>query len=198
TSLRLPHHLPFNSLPFTNPGPYKSHKNTTVQHPNGYTCLPIIYTSGSMAIARSMCTVLLISSWAKKTVSYRQIYPTVFSDKYAFHLSKHKVDNPHAADTAWPEDVLEQLSSDNFLEQQGFCSAQLSSHPKLYKGQLENGIRYLILPTKVPQNSSSMILAELAMEADLPNDVLSIVNVTNFSWYHPTQVSSINDNDMYT
>ncbi|KAI7752429.1 hypothetical protein M8C21_005099, partial [Ambrosia artemisiifolia] len=59
----------------------------------GYTCFPIRYTSRSTTIARSMCTVLLISSWAKKMVSYRQTYPTVFSDKYAFHLSKHEVDN---------------------------------------------------------------------------------------------------------
>ncbi|KAI3800722.1 hypothetical protein L1987_28816 [Smallanthus sonchifolius] len=104
--------------------------------------------------------------------------PSAFSDKSVFHLSKRGVDNvfekrvrvpcaavgpdePHAASTAWPEGVLEQQSSDSFTvdlensewqELQGFLSAQLPSHPKLFRGQLENGLRYLILPNKVPQN----------------------------------------------
>ncbi|KAI3741540.1 hypothetical protein L1987_59214 [Smallanthus sonchifolius] len=104
--------------------------------------------------------------------------PSAFSDKSVFHLSKRGVDNvfekrvrvpcaavgpdePHAASTAWPEGVLEQQSSDNFMvdsensewqELQGFLSAQLPSHPKLFRGQLESGLRYLILPNKVPQN----------------------------------------------
>nr|XP_043618679.1 stromal processing peptidase, chloroplastic [Erigeron canadensis] len=104
--------------------------------------------------------------------------PSAFSDKSAFRLSKHGVDNvfqkqvrapcaavgpdePHAASTAWPDGALEQQSPDNFLldtessewrELQGFLGAELPSHPKLYRGQLENGLRYLILPNKVPQN----------------------------------------------
>ncbi|KAJ0451311.1 putative processing peptidase [Helianthus annuus] len=104
--------------------------------------------------------------------------PGAFSDKSVFHLSKHGVDNvfgkrvrvpcaavgpdePHAASTAWPEGVLEQQSSDSFTvnsessewrELQRFLGAQLPSHPKLVRGQLENGLRYLILPNKVPQN----------------------------------------------
>ncbi|XP_076939981.1 stromal processing peptidase, chloroplastic-like [Bidens hawaiensis] len=104
--------------------------------------------------------------------------PSAFSDKSIFHLSKHGLDNvfgkrvqvpcaavgpdePHAASTAWPEGLLEQQSSDNFMvdsensqwqELQAFLSAQLPSHPKLFRGQLENGLRYLILPNKVPQN----------------------------------------------
>ncbi|XP_076960383.1 stromal processing peptidase, chloroplastic-like [Bidens hawaiensis] len=104
--------------------------------------------------------------------------PSAFSDKSIFHLSKHGLDNvfgkrvrvpcaavgpdePHAASTSWPEGVLEQQSSDNFMvdsensqwqELQAFLSAQLPSHPKLFRGQLENGLRYLILPNKVPQN----------------------------------------------
>ncbi|MFS7998709.1 putative processing peptidase [Helianthus anomalus] len=58
--------------------------------------------------------------------------PSAFSDKSVFHLSKHGVDNafgkrvrvpctvvgpdePHAASTAWPEGVLEQQSSENFM-----------------------------------------------------------------------------------
>ncbi|KAI3824598.1 hypothetical protein L1987_06062 [Smallanthus sonchifolius] len=104
--------------------------------------------------------------------------PRAFSYKSVFHLSKHGVDSvfgkrvrvpcaavgpdePHAASTAWPEGVLEQQSSDNFMVDsessewrglQGFLGAHLPSHPKLFMGQLENGLRYLILPNKVPQN----------------------------------------------
>ncbi|XP_071701017.1 stromal processing peptidase, chloroplastic-like [Rutidosis leptorrhynchoides] len=100
--------------------------------------------------------------------------PTAFSDKSIFHLSKHGVDNvfgkrvqvpcaavgpdePHAATTAWPDGVLEQQASDDFSidtwrELQEFLGSKLPSHPKLYRGQLENGLRYLILPNKVPQN----------------------------------------------
>uniref|UniRef100_M1B4L3 Chloroplast processing enzyme n=1 Tax=Solanum tuberosum TaxID=4113 RepID=M1B4L3_SOLTU len=33
-----------------------------------------------------------------------------------------------------------------------FLSSELPSHPKLYRGQLKNGLRYLILPNKVPPN----------------------------------------------
>jgi len=40
---------------------------------------------------------------------------------------------------------------DNELEQiEGFLSTELPSHPKLHRGQLKNGLRYLILPNKVP------------------------------------------------
>nr|GMD30644.1 stromal processing peptidase, chloroplastic [Ipomoea batatas] len=33
-----------------------------------------------------------------------------------------------------------------------FLRSELPSHPKLYRGQLKNGLRYLILPNKVPPN----------------------------------------------
>ncbi|XP_071715631.1 stromal processing peptidase, chloroplastic-like isoform X2 [Rutidosis leptorrhynchoides] len=99
--------------------------------------------------------------------------PTAFADKSVFHLSKHGgkrvrvpcaavgPDEPHAASTAWPDGVLEQQASDNFSidtessewrEFQEFLGSKLPSHPKLYRGQLDNGLRYLILPNKVPQN----------------------------------------------
>ncbi|KAL7592415.1 hypothetical protein Lser_V15G32592 [Lactuca serriola] len=102
----------------------------------------------------------------------------MLSDKSIFHISKHGVNNvpekrvqvscaavgpdePHAASTAWPESALEQQSSDLLFdtesiewrrELEGFLGSELPSHPKLYRGQLENGLRYLILPNKVPQN----------------------------------------------
>ncbi|KAI3495518.1 hypothetical protein L1887_37859 [Cichorium endivia] len=102
----------------------------------------------------------------------------MLADKSIFHLSKHGVNNvsekrvqiacaavgpdePHAASTAWPESALEQQSSDVLFdtesiewrrELEAFLGSELPSHPKLYRGQLENGLRYLILPNKVPQN----------------------------------------------
>lgn len=64
-------------------------------------------------------------------------------------------DEPHAANTAWP-DVLEKQDLDisypeiEQAELEGFLSSGLPSHPKLYRGQLKNGLRYIILPNKVP------------------------------------------------
>ncbi|PKA52843.1 hypothetical protein AXF42_Ash001824 [Apostasia shenzhenica] len=67
-------------------------------------------------------------------------------------------DEPHVASTTW---------SDTFLEKQGlgfwdpetekadfesFLSSSLPSHPKLHRGQLRNGLRYLIHGNKVPAN----------------------------------------------
>ncbi|KAL4563575.1 hypothetical protein LXL04_027618 [Taraxacum kok-saghyz] len=103
----------------------------------------------------------------------------MLSDKSVFHISKQGVNNasekrvqvactavgpdePHAAaSTAWPEGALEQQSSSDLLydtessewrrELEAFLGSELPSHPKLYRGKLENGLRYLILPNKVPQ-----------------------------------------------
>ncbi|XP_052202121.1 stromal processing peptidase, chloroplastic [Diospyros lotus] len=99
----------------------------------------------------------------------------VFPDKSAFHLSRHSLENslvkqvyvpraavgpdePHAASTAWPEGILDKQSSHSLdleierTELESFLSTELPSHPKLYRGQLRNGLRYLILPNKVPPN----------------------------------------------
>ncbi|KAF4355476.1 hypothetical protein F8388_015230 [Cannabis sativa] len=51
---------------------------------------------------------------------------------------------PHAARTALPE------VNDRDLDE--FLPCQLPSHPKLYRGELNNGLIYLILPNKVPPN----------------------------------------------
>lgn len=63
-------------------------------------------------------------------------------------------DEPHATSTTWPHGDTEkqELSvSDLELEQiEAFLGSKLPSHPKLYRGQLKNGLRYLILPNKVP------------------------------------------------
>lgn len=102
----------------------------------------------------------------------RRSIPRAFLDKSAFHISKRGIvttsvkhdhvpratvgpDEPHAANTDWP-DVLEKQDLDisypeiERTEFEGFLSSELPSHPKLYRGQLKNGLRYLILPNKVP------------------------------------------------
>ncbi|KAH9694153.1 Stromal processing peptidase [Citrus sinensis] len=92
-----------------------------------------------------------------------------FLDKSSFHLLrsdsvKHVLvpcatvgpDEPHAASTTWPDGIIERQSLDPLYpelersEFEAFLNAELPSHPKLYRGQLRNGLRYLILPNKVP------------------------------------------------
>ncbi|PIA34142.1 hypothetical protein AQUCO_03800008v1 [Aquilegia coerulea] len=62
-------------------------------------------------------------------------------------------DEPHVASTAWPDVILEKQGLD-FLDPEiaRALGTELPSHPKLYRGQLKNGLRYLILPNKVPAN----------------------------------------------
>eukprot|EP00252_Welwitschia_mirabilis_P010086 TRINITY_DN231_c0_g1_i1.p1 TRINITY_DN231_c0_g1~~TRINITY_DN231_c0_g1_i1.p1 ORF type:complete len:1279 (+),score=278.22 TRINITY_DN231_c0_g1_i1:185-4021(+) len=65
-------------------------------------------------------------------------------------------DEVHAATTTWPE--TEKQGADFWehgtesIDLEGFLSSKLPSHPKLYRGQLKNGLRYVILPNKVPPN----------------------------------------------
>lgn len=67
-------------------------------------------------------------------------------------------DEPHAASTALPNGILDKQDlGQSYLELEradveGFLGSELPSHPKLYRGQLSNGLRYLILPNKVPPN----------------------------------------------
>ncbi|CAA0811256.1 Insulinase (Peptidase family M16) family protein [Striga hermonthica] len=67
-------------------------------------------------------------------------------------------EEPHAASTAWPDSVTDKQNLDSLgseterLELEKFLSLELPPHPKLRRGQLKNGLRYLILPNKVPPN----------------------------------------------
>ncbi|OMP10324.1 hypothetical protein COLO4_04620 [Corchorus olitorius] len=66
-------------------------------------------------------------------------------------------DEPHAASTTWPDGLLEKQDLDSLYPQlqteiEAFLSTELPSNPKLHRGQLKNGLRYLILPNKVPPN----------------------------------------------
>ncbi|KAL9347677.1 hypothetical protein Peur_059043 [Populus x canadensis] len=101
--------------------------------------------------------------------------PRAFVDKSAFNLSGHSLDTasvkhvhvpctsmgpnePHAASIGCPDGILERQDSDlldSELERARlfeFLHSELQCHPKLHRGQLKNGLRYLILPNKVPPN----------------------------------------------
>ncbi|KAJ6880301.1 stromal processing peptidase [Populus alba x Populus x berolinensis] len=101
--------------------------------------------------------------------------PRAFVDKSAFNLSGHSLDTasvkhvhvpctsmgpnePHAASIGCPDGILERQDSDlldSELERARlfeFLHSELPCHPKLHRGQLKNGLRYLILPNKVPPN----------------------------------------------
>ncbi|CAL1404357.1 unnamed protein product [Linum trigynum] len=103
----------------------------------------------------------------------KKYLPGAFSDKSTFrfpgqslnadsrlHVPRASVgpNEPHAASTACPDGILVGQDSDmpfSELERMGlteFLGSELPSHPKLYRGQLKNGLRYLILPNKVPPN----------------------------------------------
>ncbi|KAK3037007.1 hypothetical protein RJ639_029996 [Escallonia herrerae] len=114
----------------------------------------------------------------RKQIGLKKSTTGVFLDKSTFHLSKRGLanvsvkqvhapqaavgpDEPHAASTTWPEGVLEkqcldiydpQIESSQISEIEDFLRAELPSHPKLHRGQLNNGLHYLILPNKVPAN----------------------------------------------
>lgn len=82
-------------------------------------------------------------------------------------------DEPHAASTAWPDGVLEKQSLELLdpeaerAEFERFLCSELPSHPKLYRGQLKNGLRYLILPNKVPPNRYHLI-HNVDMNTEIP------------------------------
>ncbi|XP_020109410.1 stromal processing peptidase, chloroplastic-like [Ananas comosus] len=103
--------------------------------------------------------------------SLRRCEPSVFSDKSSLPcqklLSGRKTaiqcaalgpEEPHVASTTWSEGILEKQGlpfwdpeAEN-TELDGFLSSPLPTHPKLHRGQLKNGLRYIILPNKTPPN----------------------------------------------
>ncbi|VVB07635.1 unnamed protein product [Arabis nemorensis] len=106
----------------------------------------------------------------------RRSLPSAFQDRTSFSLSKSRFnsslrthsqilnatvgpDEPHATGTAWPDGIVAERQDVDLLppeidraELEAFLGAELPSHPKLHRGQLKNGLRYLILPNKVPPN----------------------------------------------
>ncbi|KAL0397213.1 UNVERIFIED_CONTAM: Stromal processing peptidase, chloroplastic [Sesamum calycinum] len=111
----------------------------------------------------------------RKQIGVNRFTSGFIVDKSTFHLRKHKLDDanvrqfeaphatvgpeePHAASTAWPDGIMEKEGLDLLeseverKEFENFLRFELPSHPKLHRGQLKNGLRYLILPNKVPPN----------------------------------------------
>ncbi|BBN04418.1 stromal processing peptidase, chloroplastic [Marchantia polymorpha subsp. ruderalis] len=66
---------------------------------------------------------------------------------------------PHAV-TWMPEEGIREKDEKDFLngseaetaDVEEFLQSKLPSHPKLHRGELKNGLRYVILPNKVPPN----------------------------------------------
>ncbi|KAJ4845649.1 hypothetical protein Tsubulata_036223 [Turnera subulata] len=87
----------------------------------------------------------------------RRISPSTDAGK-TVHIPRASVgpNEPHAASTACPDGIVERQDLDSsgsgIEELPGFLNLELPRHPKLYRGQLKNGLRYLILPNKVPPN----------------------------------------------
>ncbi|CAJ2650877.1 unnamed protein product [Trifolium pratense] len=117
------------------------------------------------------CTSCCLASTKKRRSNLSRFLPGAFFDNSSFGLSKDKLrfgstkqvqvphatvgpDEPHAASTTWPDGVAEKQDLglfDSELERiEEFLGSELPSHPKLHRGQLKNGLRYLILPNKVP------------------------------------------------
>ncbi|KAL3604799.1 hypothetical protein D5086_005658 [Populus alba] len=107
--------------------------------------------------------------------SIKRSIPRAFIDKSTFRWSGHSFDaasakhvhvpcasmgpnEPHAASIACPDGIVERQDShllDSKLERARlleFLNSELPCHPKLHRGQLKNGLCYLILPNKVPPN----------------------------------------------
>lgn len=66
-------------------------------------------------------------------------------------------EEPHVAST-WADTVIEKPGmtfwdpESEKSELEGFLNAPLPYHPRLHRGQLKNGLKYIILPNKVPAN----------------------------------------------
>lgn len=119
--------------------------------------------------------VTCFHAYKRKQIGANRFTSGFFVDKSTFHLPRHKLDyanvrqfdvphatvgpeEPHAASTAWPDGIMEKEGLDLLeseverKEFENFLRFELPSHPKLHRGQLKNGLRYLILPNKVPPN----------------------------------------------
>ena len=67
---------------------------------------------------------------------------------------------PHAAasSVALPGESLEDMDTSNMQkligkdDMENILLSRLPSHPKIHRGQLKNGLRFVVLPNKVPLN----------------------------------------------
>uniref|UniRef100_A0A803NKI9 Stromal processing peptidase, chloroplastic n=1 Tax=Cannabis sativa TaxID=3483 RepID=A0A803NKI9_CANSA len=143
--------------------------NTSIRHKSVLSELPLAKAD---SLRPRHCVSCSLCRSRRGYSRFKTSIPSVFSDKSSFCLSKPKQcdalvpcatvgpDEPHAASTALPEGIIEKQDLDLLYSGVGgddkeldeFLTCQLPSHPKLYRGQLKNGMRYLILPNKVPPN----------------------------------------------
>ncbi|KAG0461737.1 hypothetical protein HPP92_022034 [Vanilla planifolia] len=126
------------------------------------------------AASRQLCCLACLRS-SHKHVDHIKVHTQgVFICKPFFSLQKHTIsgnvkpvhipyaslgpDEPHVASKTWSEAIIEKQGLGFWdpevekAELGSFLSSPLPSHPKLYRGQLKNGLRYLILPNKFPAN----------------------------------------------
>ncbi|KAG5090048.1 hypothetical protein JHK86_002660 [Glycine max] len=132
----------------------------------------------------------------KRRSNLSTFVPGAFLDKSCFCLSNNNKllrssvqipratvgpEEPHAASTTWPDGIAEKQDltvNDSELEQiEGFLKSELPSHPKLHRGQLKNGLRYLILPNKVPPNRFEAHLEVHAGSIDEEEDEQGIAHM---------------------
>ncbi|XP_023537547.1 stromal processing peptidase, chloroplastic-like [Cucurbita pepo subsp. pepo] len=152
-------------------GRYKFRRNKdNARRPHAYK----IGERGSGTSETTNCISCFLNQ-KRRGPSIKRFTPRFIFDKSAFQLSKNErdvkvvkharivcgtvgPDEPHAATTDWPDGILEKQDLDasypefGRAELEAFLSSELPSHPKLHRGQLKNGLKYLILPNKVPPN----------------------------------------------
>ncbi|XP_027359777.1 stromal processing peptidase, chloroplastic [Abrus precatorius] len=152
----------------------------------------------SFFVPHQSCTSCCLASAKKRRSILARFGPAAFPDNSSFQLSKNKFqcssvkrvqlpratvgpDEPHAASTAWPDGIAEKQDLsvlDSELERiEGFLSSELPSHPKLHRGQLKNGLRYLILPNKVPPKRFEAHLEVHAGSIDEEDDEQGIAHM---------------------
>ncbi|OIV92613.1 hypothetical protein TanjilG_17964 [Lupinus angustifolius] len=144
---------------------------------------------------RSFTSCYLVSR-KKRHTSLARFIPGAFLHKSACQFSKSKLDHvsrvqlphatvgpdePHAAITIWTDGIAKKQDSSLFVSEieqiEGFLSSELPSHSKLHRGQLKNGLCYLILPNKVPSNRFEAHLEVHAGSIDEEDDEQGIAHM---------------------
>ncbi|KAK6127843.1 hypothetical protein DH2020_038412 [Rehmannia glutinosa] len=157
-------------------------------------------------------------SYKRKQIGVKRFTSGFFVDKSTFDLPKHKLDNakfdhqvrqvhvpratvgpeePHAASTTWPDSVTEKQGLDSLeseierTEFENFLRLELPSHPKLHRGQLKNGLRYLILPNKVPPNRSILICLTAGQQLELRSLWSRVLREMGLQWTLPREAADM-------
>ncbi|XP_057450192.1 stromal processing peptidase, chloroplastic isoform X2 [Lotus japonicus] len=152
---------------------------------------PDAWNHHTFLLGERTCTSCCLASARKRRAN---LAPGAFLDKSSFPLHSNRLrgvqppratvgpDEPHAASTTWPEGIAEKqelgLFDSELVERvEEFLGAELPSHPKLHRGQLKNGLRYLILPNKVPPNRFEAHLEVHAGAIDEEDDEQGIAHM---------------------